>query len=456
MIRRAAALAGLIVAVWACHSSAASAAVPALSLAASPSQVQSGRSVTLSGRVVPATEGTVALLYESAYPFSVPRLVATTTTASDGSFSFKVFPDRNARYRAVLAGTRVAALASVAVEGRTVTTVRALALGRAAVTILIYHPRDLHWGAARVRWAFRSGHHSAFISAPVTRTVRLSPYVSAARTTIALPAGHFSWRACFHAPGDLALLNLRRPPGCTGRGYHGSGYLPVGFPGPRSVRRAASYLAGRSGRTAFAVVDTAGRISGRHIHWTFPTASVVKAMLLVAYLRRLNAIGQPRVDSNSNSFLYPMIHVSDNNAATQTWSIVGDAGLRSVAAAARMTDFSVSGFWLTALLSPADQARFFFKMDSLIPREFVGYARFLLSTIEPSQSWGIPVIARPLGYRAFFKDGSEPTPLGQLVHQVDRLEGHGRIFSVAVMTNGDPTLQYGIDTIQGLAAALLR
>ena len=91
-------------------------------------------------------------------------------------------------------------------------------------------------------------------------------------------------------------------------------------------------------------------------------------------------------------------------------------------------------------------------MDSLIPQEFVGYARFLLSTIEPSQSWGIPAVARPLGYNVFFKDGSEPTGLGQLVHQIARLEGHGKTFSIAVMTDGDPTMQYGIDTIQGSRA----
>jgi hypothetical protein len=64
-------------------------------------------------------------------------------------------------------------------------------------------------------------------------------------------------------------------------------------------------------------------------------------------------------------------------------------------------------------------------MDSLIPREFVGYARWLLSTIKPSQSWAIPAVARPLGYRVFFKDGSEPTASGQLVHQVARLEATG-------------------------------
>ena len=64
-------------------------------------------------------------------------------------------------------------------------------------------------------------------------------------------------------------------------------------------------------------------------------------MLLVAYLRRLDAMGQHYVDSYSNSFLYPMINVSDNDAATQCWSIVGDSGLYAVAQAAGMTHFSV-------------------------------------------------------------------------------------------------------------------
>jgi hypothetical protein len=277
------------------------------------------------------------------------------------------------------------------------------------------------------------------------------------KTTIALPAGPFVWRACFHAPGDQALASPRRPPGCLGRGYRGAGNLPVGYPGPAAIGKASAYLSGRTGLRAFAVVDSEGRLQGVNVHRTFITASVVKAMLLVGYLRRLDARGQHRVDSYSNSFLYPMIHVSDNNAATQCWSIVGDAGLYAVARIAGMTEFSISGpLWGRAMLSPADQARFFFEMDSLIPHEFVGYARFLLSTIDPSQSWAIPAVARPLGYKVFFKDGSEPTGLGQLVHQIARLEGHGRTFSIAVMTDGDPTMQYGIDTIAGVTAALLR
>jgi hypothetical protein len=448
-------LAAVIVPALAGAAPAAASASPAISLTASPSQARSGQRVALSGTVTPAGAGSMVSLYASPYPYPVAKLMSTTVTAPDGSFSFTVFPDRNVRYRVALAGTTATAPASVAVAGKIVTRVRALALGRAAVKILVFHPKDLRWGGAPVRWSFASGARGRFSTAPATRTVRLSPYVTVVRTIVALPAGSFRWRACFHAPGDLALLDPRRPPGCTGWGDQGGGDLPVGYPGAGAVARAASYLATRTGRTAFAVEDTEGRISGLHIHWTFPTASVVKAMLLVAYLRRLDAMGRRTVDAGSNAFLYPMIHISDNNAATKTWSIVGDSGLYAVAKIAGMTDFSVSGFWLSALLSPADQAHFFFIMDSLIPREFVGYARFLLSTIEPSQSWGIPVIARPLGYETFFKDGSEPTGLGQLVHQVDRLEGHGRTFSIAVMTDGDPTMLYGIDTIQGVAAALL-
>jgi hypothetical protein len=430
------------------------AAASGVSLQAGTGQLASGQAVTLSGHAPP---GATLTLEASLYPYRSTDGVATTTAASDGSFSFTARPDRNTRYAAYAGGGVASPFVEVDVTGLTVTSVRALALGRAQVTLVVFHPRDLNWNGAKVQWSFAIGSGGAFVAAPSTTAFELSPYVAVLKTTVALPAGPFSWRACFHASGEDALANPRRPPGCTGRGYHGGGSLPVGYPGPAAVGKAAAYLSTRTGRTAFAVIDSEARLAGVNVHSTFITASVVKAMLLVGYLRRLDARGQHRVDSYSNSFLYPMIHVSDNNAATRCWSIVRDSGLFAVARAAGMTEFSISGpLWGGAMLSPADQARFFFEMDSLIPREFVGYARSLLSTIDPSQSWAIPAVARPLGYKVFFKDGSEPTGSGQLVHQIARLEGHGRTFSIAVMTDGDPTMQYGIDTIAGVTRALLR
>jgi hypothetical protein len=436
---------------------AAGVTVPAsLTLSSSAPSIMAGQPVVLSGRVANLTAPSEVRLYKSAYPYPVAALVRTTTTAADGSFSFGVVPDRNVRYRAVVVATGASAQVAIRVAGKAIVKVKALPFGVAGVTILVFHPRDLRWGGATVRWSFAGGGSRRYVGAPSTAAHRLGPNIAVLKTQIALPAGRFRFRACFQPRNAHALYDAVSVPGCSGLGYRGSGSLPIGFPRAAAVARAAGYLAQRAGRTAFAVVDSEGRLSGVRIHSTFNTASVVKAMLLVAYLRRLDARGQHQVDAYSNSFLYPMIHISDNNAATQCWSIVGDSGLYAIARAAGMTDFSVTGSWGTAMLSPADQARYFFEMDSLIPRQFVGYARFLLSTIAASQSWGIPVIARPLGYQTFFKDGSEPTGLGQLVHQVDRLEGHHRRLAIAVMTDGDPTMQYGIDTIQGVAAALLR
>jgi hypothetical protein len=219
------------------------------------------------------------------------------------------------------------------------------------------------------------------------------------------------------------------------------------------VAAAASYLSGRAGRTAFAVIDSEGRVSGSGVHSTFVSASVVKAMLLVAYLRA--HAGRP-LDSGSRALLHPMIHVSDNSAATAVWQRVGNPALLRLARAAHMTDFSILGGWASAQISPADQARFFFEIDSLVPMRFRPYARHLLAGIVAEQSWGIPRVARPRGWHVLFKGGWRGTDLGQLVHQAARLERGPTRFGMAVMTDGDPSMSYGIATIEGVARRLMR
>lgn len=454
-------LCGLIAAcgAWICAPVAAAApklpsVTPSITLGATPRHVRAGDPVRLTGRVTDALGARAVELQSLPYPFKRIAQTFHTTAAADGTFAFRRFPDRNTRYRVLLTGTHASARRDVQVAYPVTLKVKALPLGRAEVTILIAHAGGLHWSGAHVRWSFALGFHGGYFSEPTTLTHDSSRGTSLS-TIVRLPAGHFRFTACFNAPATGALLNPGRPAGCQGRGYAGSGSLPFGFPSPRAVSAAASFLAGRAGRTAFAVVDSEGRVSGVHIHWTFVTASVVKAMLLVAYLRQLDARGQHFVDGNSNSILFPMINVSDNNAASAVYGHVGDAGLYALAARAGMTDFSVSGSWGNAQLSPADQARYFFEMDSLIPREFIGYARRLLSTIVGYESWGIPAVARPHRYAVFFKGGWRGTALGQLVHQVARLERPDHSFAMAVMTDGDPSMGYGIDTIQGLTNVLI-
>jgi hypothetical protein len=222
------------------------------------------------------------------------------------------------------------------------------------------------------------------------------------------------------------------------------------------VIAAAHYLSLRAGANAFAVYDNWHKLSGTNLHTRFHSASVVKSMLLVAYLQDLAFQGRG-LDAFSRGLLYPMIHSSENAAASAVFATVGDGGLERVARQAGMTDFEPpQGWWAFTEISAADMARFFYVQDRLIPGQFDGYARWLLSNIEPSESWGIPAAARggrdP--FTVFFKGGWLPISEG-LVNQAARLERGTETFAMAVLTTGNPSMSYGEETLAGVTAQLI-
>jgi hypothetical protein len=53
----------------------------------------------------------------------------------------------------------------------------------------------------------------------------------------------------------------------------------------------------------------------------------------------------------------------------------------------------------------------------------------------------------------FFKTGALPSE--GLFNEAARLERGGVTFTIAVFTDGDPSMDYGEQTIEGVAAALL-
>ncbi len=130
------------------------------------------------------------------------------------------------------------------------------------------------------------------------------------------------------------------------------------------------------------------------------SASVVKAMLLVAYLR-----GHDTVSPYMRGVLQRMIENSDNDAADVVYGIVGRGGLERLADLTGMTGFRTTGAWITTRITAADMAFFFRDMHRWLPRRHRSYADELLSHVTPYQCWGIPAIARPLGYRVYFKPG---------------------------------------------------
>ena len=296
----------------------------------------------------------------------------------------------------------------------------------------------------------RGGSHvtitvSTAASGKVVKTITIAHPVASDRDlhvsfVCHLKAGRYVWTV--HAvDGLLRLPTILR-----------SAHLRVVsvYPSAAAIAKAIAWLKQRSGVTAVAVVDSNGVLHGWNQDRQFVTASVIKAMLLVEYLRT-----HASISSSALATLTPMIEVSDNNAAEAIYHVVGDSRLYALAKAAGMKRFAIYGQLFGAQLTAADQARFFYRLPGLVPKSHRKLALYLLSHVVSYQSWGIPAAARPRGWQVWFKGGWRGTNIGQLVHQVARLHKGAHTFSMAVFTDGDPSQGYGIETIEGVAARVL-
>ena len=226
--------------------------------------------------------------------------------------------------------------------------------------------------------------------------------------------------------------------------------LPPGLPGDKAVAAAKEWVSRRDGDVAFAVVDTNGELAdGYREHEPFQLASLSKAILLVAALR-----DDPTPDAAIEATLTEMITESDNAAASTILRRVGVKSMKAVAKAAGMEDYEQGSGWLDTRASAADEARFFSRLESLVPTAGRGLARELLSGITPMQRWGIPAAAGPEGWKTYFKGGW----LGldnKLMVQAAWLEKGKKTWALAVMSDENPTGSYGWDTQKGVAGLLL-
>ncbi|HYH58555.1 MAG TPA: hypothetical protein VD790_05000 [Thermoleophilaceae bacterium] len=226
------------------------------------------------------------------------------------------------------------------------------------------------------------------------------------------------------------------------------------YPDRTQLDQVREYVKHRGGVVGVAIVNSRGKVRGVHGRQRFATASVVKAMLLVAYLRRV-ANHDRELTRHERSLLGPMIRKSSNSAADWAYQRVGDWRLRRLARRAGMHQFDVCCRWTLAQFSARDQAKFFWRMDDLTPKRFRPYADRLLRRIVPRQSWGIPRVARKRGFRVRFKGGWRDTTSGELVHQVGFLSYGNTRFTLAVLTDGNPSKRYGIHTIRGITRRLV-
>jgi hypothetical protein len=234
-----------------------------------------------------------------------------------------------------------------------------------------------------------------------------------------------------------------------------SGSLPAAAeaaswaPGIEEARR---YADARAGGISFGVRTERG-LRGVAVHRTVPSASVLKAMLLVAYLREPD-VRDRRLRAADRALLEPMIRWSDNATASQVCNFVCPDGLGRLARRSGMRHFSHTRPWGLSRIDVADQTRFFLRIDRLVPRRHRAYAMRLLRTIVPSQRWGI-ARERPRGWALYFK-GGWGSGTGWVDHQVALLTRGRRRLSVAILITSSPSHAYGKETLRGIARRLLR
>ena len=233
---------------------------------------------------------------------------------------------------------------------------------------------------------------------------------------------------------------------------------PNPYPAPKQVTSAREFAAERSGTVAFAVIDAEGGVRGLGEDDQFSSASVSKALLLAAELRRLRD-EREELDEETRSLLDGMIRFSDNDAASSVYARVGDEGMEAVARAAGMDSFEVTpGYWGGAQVTAADLARFFFRLDQNLVGPHQRYGKELFATITESQRWGIPAAAGP-AWQVYFKGGWRPAATeetsGPVTHQAGLLRHRsGRTVAIAVLTDQSPgSSSYAI--LEGITERLL-
>ena len=234
---------------------------------------------------------------------------------------------------------------------------------------------------------------------------------------------------------------------------------------------AASYLSGRGGTVLAAVYDLR---TGRSWHLgqgpPQAEASIVKLDVLETLLAERAQGDGTGLSASDRTLAGQMIEDSDNDAATSLWYAVGGAAsIRSFNARAGLTHTTPSscvvcpGFawpgWGLTTTTPDDQIALLRQLatpSSVLPRAAREYALSLMEDVTPSQRWGVSG-GVPAQVTVALKNGWLPlhgTGSDWQINSVGWISGGGRNYLMAVLSTGNPSEQYGIDTIDALAATV--
>lgn len=193
----------------------------------------------------------------------------------------------------------------------------------------------------------------------------------------------------------------------------------------------------------------------------YETASIVKVQILAAMLQR--ASEQHRyLTSWEDATARKMIDQSDNDSATALWNSLGGGqavARNNAALGLTSTLMDPGGAWGLTQTTVADQVQLVrniaYGSDVLSPAARA-YARQLMGTVVSWQRWGVTG-GVPAGVSVQLKNGWLPRSThGWRVNSVGHVSGSGRDYVIAVLSMDNPTMDYGIASIEGVSGAVWR
>ncbi|PWJ25175.1 beta-lactamase family protein [Branchiibius hedensis] len=263
--------------------------------------------------------------------------------------------------------------------------------------------------------------------------------------------------ACANAEG--------RPP--VGRG---SGQAPSGArlmstastPPVPSISRAAltavaaKYLATRTATLGFSLHDHRTGVQLHYRPMKNETASSIKVLVLAATLR-IAAEKKRSLTATQKALATQMIEYSDNNATTTLFRAAGYRNVQRVAGLFGLTSTTINPAWGISTTTPADWVKL---MDHVVRGSTVlsvadrAYIRSLMSHVTTTQRWGVanpPVTGATI---ALTKNGWLPYKGVWRVNSMGYLEGHGRKYTLAILSRSPKGFDYGVQTLNGLSTTL--
>jgi len=267
------------------------------------------------------------------------------------------------------------------------------------------------------------------------------------------------------APFDGSALSAADAPavGMAAAGTApGSGYWVAygGLPAPFGPAVAA-YLAQRADNVSMTIYDAANGVTWEvNPGQAQVTASIVKVDVMADALAADQRAGG--IPPQQAALMPPMIEVSDNNAATSMWGIIGGApglaafdgvlGLQSTTPWPGPITSTNLG-WAYTTTSADDMVkvvRTFAFPNPILSDPYRAYGLSLMHNVRADQVWGDPAGAPP-GSVAVKTGFITPGPGDAQVNSIGYVAGAGRNYVFAILTDGNPSESYGVETINAVA-----